>query len=69
MNEALKSETFFQVLTDHYKNEGNSTKSKIQLIKSSFKQFFSILKTACDEDIARVFLTGATPVVMAESTS
>ncbi|CAI2182790.1 15393_t:CDS:2 [Funneliformis geosporum] len=66
MNEALKNKTLFQALTNHHKNEGDS---KIALMENSFKQFFSILKTACDEGIARVFLTGVTPVIMAEFTS
>jgi hypothetical protein len=69
MNEALKKETLLQVLTNHHKNESDSTKRKIELIESSFKQFFSRLKTASDGDVARVFLTGVTPIVMAEFTS
>ena len=69
MNEALKNESLLKVLTNHHKNEDDSTKSRLELIESSFKQFFSRLKTACDEGVARVFLTGVTPVVMAEFTS
>ncbi|CAG8766381.1 14411_t:CDS:2, partial [Funneliformis caledonium] len=61
MNEALKNKTLY-----HHKDKGDI---KIELIESSFNQFFSILKTACDENIACVFLTGVTPVVMAEFTS
>ncbi|CAG8689946.1 6009_t:CDS:2 [Funneliformis caledonium] len=63
MNEALKNQTPLQALTNHHKNEGDF---KIELMESSFKQLFSILKTACDGGIARVFLTGVTPVAMAE---
>ncbi|CAB4416494.1 unnamed protein product [Rhizophagus irregularis] len=69
MNEALKNEALLKALTIHHKNEGDSTESKLGLIESSYKQFFSRLKTACDEDIASVFLTGVTPIVMAEFTS
>src|SRR5581483_9964097 len=69
MNEALKNEALLKALTSHHKNEGDSTKSKLGLIESSFKQFFSRLKTACDEGVAHVFLTGVTPVVLAEFTS
>ncbi|CAG8635364.1 7915_t:CDS:2, partial [Ambispora gerdemannii] len=43
--------------------------NKIELIESSFKQFYSCLRTACDRGIAYVFQTGVTPVVMAEFTS
>src|ERR1043165_9067111 len=60
MNEALKNKALFQVLTNHHENND----FKIQLIESSFNQFFSILKFACNRDIARVFLTGITPVIM-----
>ena len=69
MNEALKNEALLKALTNHHKNEGDSTKSKLGLIESSYKQFFSRLKTACDQDIVNVFLTDMTPVVMAEFTS
>ena len=69
MNEALKNEALLKALTSHHKNESDSTKSKLRLIESLYKQFFSRLKTACDEDIASVFLTGVTPVAMAEFTS
>src|SRR6185312_8525573 len=69
MNEALKNETLLQVITNHHKNEGDSAQSKIKKIESSFKQFYSRLKYACDEGIARVFQTGVTPVVMTEFTS
>ncbi|CAG8559044.1 7172_t:CDS:2 [Paraglomus brasilianum] len=69
MNEALKNETLLQVITNHHKNEGDSAKSKIEKIESSFKQFYSRLKYACDEGIAHVFQTGVTPVAMAEFTS
>ncbi|CAG8679842.1 15840_t:CDS:2, partial [Funneliformis caledonium] len=68
MNETLKNKPIFQDLTNH-KKEGDSVKSKIELIESSFKQFYSRLKTACDKGIAYVFQTGVTPIVMAEFTS
>ncbi|RHZ67227.1 hypothetical protein Glove_302g33 [Diversispora epigaea] len=45
------------------------TVSKIKLIESSFKQFYSCLKTACDKDIAYVFQTGVTSVDIAEFTT
>ncbi|RIA98015.1 AAA-ATPase-like domain-containing protein [Glomus cerebriforme] len=69
MNEALKNEAFLKALTNHHKNKDDSTKSKFRLIESSYKQFFSRLKTAYDEDITSVFLTGVTPIVMIEFTS
>ncbi|RGB32530.1 hypothetical protein C1646_790310 [Rhizophagus diaphanus] len=69
MNEALKNETLLRALNSHHKSESDSTKSRLESIESSFKQFFSRLKTACDEGVSRVFLTGVTPVVMAEFTS
>ncbi|CAG8810678.1 44391_t:CDS:2, partial [Gigaspora margarita] len=69
MNEALRNETILQVLTNHHNKESVFIKSKIELIESSFKQFYSRLKTACDKGITRVFQTGVTPVVMAEFTS
>ncbi|CAG8482792.1 12580_t:CDS:2 [Funneliformis mosseae] len=68
MNETLKNKPIFQDLTNH-KKEGDSVKSKIELIESSFKQFYSRLKTACDKGIAYVFQTGVTLIVMAEFTS
>ncbi|CAB4438676.1 unnamed protein product [Rhizophagus irregularis] len=69
MNQALRNDGLFQALTNHHKTEGDFTRNKLELIESSFKQFFSGLKTACDEGIARCFLTGVTPVIMAEFTS
>ncbi|RHZ44563.1 hypothetical protein Glove_718g2 [Diversispora epigaea] len=54
MNEALKNESVLQPL------------SKIEAVKSSFKQFYSRLKSACDNGIFYVFQTGVTPIVMAE---
>jgi hypothetical protein len=69
MNETLKNESLLKVLANHHKNEGDSTKSRLESIEGSFKQFFSRLKTACVEGVAHVFLTGVTPVVMAEFTS
>ncbi|CAG8444428.1 382_t:CDS:2 [Ambispora gerdemannii] len=69
MNEALRNETILQDLTNHHNEEKVSIKSKIELIESSFKQFYSHLKTACDKGIACVFQTGVTPIVMAEFTS
>ncbi|EXX77037.1 hypothetical protein RirG_027480 [Rhizophagus irregularis DAOM 197198w] len=64
MNKALKNEILLQVFTSHHKDEGDSTKRKIELIESSLNN--SSVKTAYDEDVARVFLTGVTPVVLAE---
>ncbi|CAG8577197.1 7296_t:CDS:2, partial [Racocetra fulgida] len=69
MNEALRNETIYQNFTNHQKKENATIKNKIELIESSFKQFFSCLKTACDKGIAYVFQTGVTPIVMAEFTS
>ncbi|CAG8785019.1 12006_t:CDS:2 [Dentiscutata erythropus] len=69
MNEALRNETILQDLTNHHNKESVFIKSKIELIESSFKQFYSRLKTACDKGITRVFQTGVTPVVVAEFTS
>ncbi|CAG8643742.1 11587_t:CDS:2, partial [Paraglomus brasilianum] len=66
MNEALKNETILQPLIAHH---STSVQSKVEKIESSFKQFYSRLKYACDEGIARVFQTGVTPVVMTEFTS
>src|SRR6266542_6146758 len=62
MNEALKNES---VLHAHYKN----SLSRIEAMESSYKQFYSRLKSACDKGIAYVFQTGVTPIVMAEFTS
>ncbi|CAG8650476.1 4433_t:CDS:2, partial [Ambispora leptoticha] len=64
INEILRDETAIQELTNNHKKE-----SKIKLIESSFKQFYSCLKTACDRGIAYVFQTGVTPVAMSEFTS
>ncbi|RHZ51235.1 hypothetical protein Glove_481g111 [Diversispora epigaea] len=69
MNEALKNETILQSLTVRNKNEDTSVQCKIESMDSSFKQFYSRLKGACNMDIARVFQTGVTPVVLAEFTS
>ncbi|CAG8662458.1 10784_t:CDS:1, partial [Paraglomus occultum] len=66
MNEALKNETLLQPLIAHH---NSSVQSKLEKIESSFKQFYSRLKYACDRGIAYVFQTGVTPVVMAEFTS
>ncbi|CAG8551534.1 7169_t:CDS:2, partial [Ambispora gerdemannii] len=66
MNEALKNETILQPLIAHH---SSSVQSKVEKIESSFKQFYSRLKYACDGGIARVFQTGVTPIVMAEFTS
>jgi len=54
MNETLKNKPIFQDLTNH-KKEGDSVKSKIELIESSFKQFYSRLKTACDKGLPMFF--------------
>ncbi|CAG8748444.1 15838_t:CDS:2 [Dentiscutata erythropus] len=69
MNEALKNETILQPLIAHHEKKSNPSKTRIEAMDSSFKQFYSRLKTACDEGIARVFQTGVTPVVMSEFTS
>ncbi|KAF0500228.1 DUF1703-domain-containing protein [Gigaspora margarita] len=63
INEILRDETVIQGLTDNHKNE-----NKTKLIESSFKQFYSCLKIACDRDIAYVFQTGVTPVAISEFT-
>ncbi|RIA79431.1 hypothetical protein C1645_745917 [Glomus cerebriforme] len=57
MNKVLKNETLLQALTSHHKNKSYSTKSRFESIESSFKQFFSRLKTTYDEGVAHVFLT------------
>ncbi|RGB24487.1 hypothetical protein C1646_676355 [Rhizophagus diaphanus] len=62
MNEALKNES---VLHAHYKN----SLSRIKAMESSFKQFYSRLKSACDKGITYIFQTGMTPIIMAEFTS
>ncbi|CAG8640822.1 3229_t:CDS:2 [Acaulospora morrowiae] len=63
MNEALKNETLLQSL-NAYNN--SSVQSKVEKIESSFKQFYGLLKYACDEGIARIFQTGVTPLVLTE---
>jgi hypothetical protein len=68
LNEALKNEELFKTLTNHHKNEGDFPK-KLKSIENSYKEFFSRLKTACDEGITYAFLTGVTPVDMSEFTS
>ncbi|CAB4409428.1 unnamed protein product [Rhizophagus irregularis] len=66
MNAILKNQLLLQDLSIHNKIKA---KAKIELMENSFKRFFSMLKTACDESIAHVFLTGVTPFVMDELTS
>ncbi|GBC09090.1 hypothetical protein RclHR1_00860028 [Rhizophagus clarus] len=69
INEALKNKVLLKALTSHHKNEVNFIKAKLGLIESLYKQFFTRLKTACDESIAYVFLTGVTSITLTESTS
>ncbi|CAB5167269.1 unnamed protein product [Rhizophagus irregularis] len=66
MNAVLKNQPLLRDLSIHNKIKAEA---KIKLMENSFKRFFSMLKTACDESIARIFLTGVTPFVMAEFTS
>ncbi|KAF0481466.1 DUF1703-domain-containing protein [Gigaspora margarita] len=65
MTEALKNEYTLQLLIAHHKN----SPSRTEVIESSFKQFYSRLKSACDDGLVYVFQTGVTPIVMAEFTS
>ncbi|CAG8551252.1 15301_t:CDS:2, partial [Gigaspora rosea] len=65
MTEALKNEYTLQPLIAHHKN----SPSRTEVIESSFKQFYSRLKSACDDSLVYVFQTGVTPIVMAEFTS
>nr|CAG8528188.1 5336_t:CDS:2 [Entrophospora candida] len=65
MIEALKNESTLQPLIAHHKN----SLSRTEAMESSFKQFYSRLKSVCDNGIAYVFQTGVTPIVMSEFTS
>jgi hypothetical protein len=56
INTALNNKEFTTLL-------GQSRESKIEKMESIFKLIFSEFKTACDNGIARVFLTGVTPLV------
>ncbi|RGB24870.1 hypothetical protein C1646_772519 [Rhizophagus diaphanus] len=69
MNEILRNKELLQTLISHHKTKDDFIKSKFKLIESSFIQFFSELKTACDEGIARIFLTGMTPISMDDFSS
>ncbi|PKK57408.1 DUF1703-domain-containing protein [Rhizophagus irregularis] len=66
INAILKNQPLLRDLFIHNKIKAEA---KIELMESSFNRFFSMLKTACDESIARVFLTGVIPLVVAEFTS
>ncbi|CAG8776437.1 36654_t:CDS:2, partial [Racocetra persica] len=64
MNEVLKNESVLKPLAVY-----NQNSLKIERVESSFKQFYSLLKSACDNSITYIFQTGVTPIVMAEVTS
>ncbi|RHZ78190.1 hypothetical protein Glove_166g242 [Diversispora epigaea] len=66
MNEALKNETILKFFTTHHEKK---SEKKIKTIQNSFKEFYSLLKFACDESLVRIFQTGVTPVVLSEFTS
>ncbi|CAG8740777.1 835_t:CDS:2, partial [Racocetra fulgida] len=65
MTKALNNEYTLQLLIAHHKN----SPSRTEVIESSFKQFYSRLKSACNDGLVYVFQTGVTPIVMAEFTS
>ncbi|CAB4423906.1 unnamed protein product [Rhizophagus irregularis] len=60
----------YEIFTMDFYKKLNSKISKFmyrykqELIESSFIQFFSGLKTACNEGVACIFLTGMTPISM-----
>ncbi|RGB32549.1 AAA-ATPase-like domain-containing protein [Rhizophagus diaphanus] len=58
MNTVLKNQLLRQDLSIYHKIK---EKAKIKLMENLFKQLFSMLKTACDKSIARIFLTGVIP--------
>jgi len=65
INKALANPSFvssLQVL------EGGS-RNPLQRIENMYTEFFSKLKTACDENVARCFITGVTPLALNEFTS
>ncbi|RHZ54542.1 hypothetical protein Glove_426g58 [Diversispora epigaea] len=68
INEALKNDAILKPFIAHQKKEVyivQRAQSKVELMESSFKQFYSKLKDACNKNLARVFQTGVTPVIMA----
>jgi len=69
INTALGNISIINYLRVKRTTEFTLRENTIKAGESIFKQFFSIIKMACDNYFARAFVTGVTPIVMTEFTS
>ena len=65
INKALGNPTFVSSL--QVPEEGS--RNPLQRMENMYAEFFTKLKTACDENVARCFITGVTPLALNEFTS